>query len=61
MKENFGVTVYDDHSTVPMTPTHLFQETTEVEYSVRSEINDNDGFENDGYESDESGSFHERV
>lgn len=60
MKEHHGITVYDDHTTVPMTPTHLFQETSEVEYSVRTEI-ESEGVENDGFESDESENFHARI
>lgn len=60
MKEHHGITVYDDHTTVPMTPTHVFQETSEVEYSVRTEI-ESEGVENDGFESDESGNFHARI
>lgn len=60
MKEHHGITVYDDHTTVPMTPTHLFQETSEVEYSVRTEI-ESEGIENDGFESDGSENFHAKI
>ncbi|ULU05313.1 hypothetical protein L5515_013920 [Caenorhabditis briggsae] len=61
MKEHHGITVYDDHDNVPMTPTHIFQETSEVEYSVTTEHLESGGAENDGYESDESSHFHERI
>ncbi|CAO4364950.1 unnamed protein product [Caenorhabditis nigoni] len=61
MKEHHGITVYDDHDNVPMTPTHIFQETSEVEYSVATEHLESGGAENDGYESDESSHFHERI
>lgn len=61
MKEHHGITLYDDHDNVPITPSNIFQGTSEVEYSVRSEMIENEGVENDGFESDESSNFHERV
>lgn len=61
MKEHHGITVYEEQDHVPVTPTHLFQETSEVEYSVRSEHLESAGVENDGYESDQSSNFHERI
>ncbi|CAI2343782.1 unnamed protein product [Caenorhabditis sp. 36 PRJEB53466] len=45
MREHHGITVYDEHENHPATPAPLFQETSEVEYSMS--YHENDGFESD--------------
>ena len=61
MKEQHGITLYDEHDNVPVSTSHIFQETSEIEYSTRTEQIETVGVQNDGYESDESSNFHERV
>lgn len=50
MREHHGITVYDDHEHGSGTPAPLFQETTEVEYSMS--YHENDGYESDSIDSD---------
>ncbi|KAF1765783.1 hypothetical protein GCK72_005736 [Caenorhabditis remanei] len=61
MKEQHGITLYDEHDNVPVSTSNIFQETSEIEYSTRTEQIETVGVQNDGYESDESSHFHERV
>ncbi|EFP05198.1 CRE-NHX-2 protein [Caenorhabditis remanei] len=61
MKEQHGITLYDEHDNVPVSTSNIFQETSEIEYSTRTEQIETVGVQNDGYESDESSNFHERV